>query len=429
MVVGNALWAQTSIPDELDLNTALQFALQHNFAIQQAQERIAKQQDFLVQVRSVVLPQVALDYNYTLVDRDRLEDFGGTSFGSDQAWSVNLELTQRIYAGSRGLTRLGEEKLRLKAAELEMQAIIQGEMLRVRSHFYDLLLAREQIKVQQQSLSLLEEQLSTIQDRYDAGAVPRFDLIRAQVALANGRPPLIRAKNRYRIAWEELREVLGAPSDPTDDLNQVPLIAGDLQYQPEPYLLLDALAQARINRPEIQGYVLLIEAAEKAVKAEKGLYAPDLELVLGYQVSKSNFSSQIDATIDGWAVGLQGNWSIFDSGAIRAQVAQAKSDLRQVKLSEREVMLQIDVEVRRAYSRWLEAEELVKASEFVVEQAEESLRLATERYAVGSATHLDVLAAQVDLTQARTNQVEAVHGHKVAVAALRRAMGISVYFQ
>ena len=195
----NTLFAQIVVLDELDLDTALQFALENNFAIRQAQERIAKQEHFIVQVRSVVLPQLGLNYNYSLIDRNRLEDFGGSSFGSDQDWSINLELTQRLYAGGRGLTRFAEEKQRLKAAKFEMQAIIQEQMLKVRTNFYNILLAREQIKVQTQSLTLLEQQLKTVQDRYDAGSVPRFELIRAQVALANGRPPLIRAKNDYRI--------------------------------------------------------------------------------------------------------------------------------------------------------------------------------------------------------------------------------------
>ena len=71
------------------------------------------------------------------------------------------------------------------------------------------------------------------------------------------------------------------------------------------------------------------------------------------------------------------------------------------------------------------AAELVTASKAVVEQAEESVRLAKARFAAGTATQLDVLQAQVDLTQARTNEVEALYNHNVALASLRKAMGIA----
>ncbi len=59
----------------------------------------------------------------------------------------------------------------------------------------------------------------------------------------------------------------------------------------------------------------------------------------------------------------------------------------------------------------------------MVEQAAEAVRLANARYNAGSSTQLDVLAAQVDLTTARTNQIQAYYGYNVAVAALRKAMG------
>jgi outer membrane protein TolC len=58
-----------------------------------------------------------------------------------------------------------------------------------------------------------------------------------------------------------------------------------------------------------------------------------------------------------------------------------------------------------------------------VEQAEEAVRLANARYGAGTATQLDVLQAQTDLTTARTNQIQAYYTYTVAVASLRKAMG------
>jgi outer membrane protein TolC len=58
-----------------------------------------------------------------------------------------------------------------------------------------------------------------------------------------------------------------------------------------------------------------------------------------------------------------------------------------------------------------------------VEQATEAVRLANARYNAGTGTQLDVLTAQVELTTARNNQLEAYYGYNVATAALRKAMG------
>ena len=66
--------------------------------------------------------------------------------------------------------------------------------------FYDALLAREQIEVERQNVQYLQKQLETAQDRFEAKTVSKFDVLRAEVELANAQPALISAKNNYRIA-------------------------------------------------------------------------------------------------------------------------------------------------------------------------------------------------------------------------------------
>ena len=104
---------------------------------------------------------------------------------------------------------------------------------------------------------------------------------------------------------------------------------------------------------------------------------------------------------------------------------QARSLVEQAKLSVAEAQLGVDVEVRRSISTYQQATELAEASKKVVEQAEEAVRLANARFAAGTATQLDVLTSQVDLTTARLNQLQAYYSYNVAVATVRRAMGLT----
>jgi outer membrane protein TolC len=150
-----------------------------------------------------------------------------------------------------------------------------------------------------------------------------------------------------------------------------------------------------------------------------------LGLGAGYQVRKSTSTNAINETRDGWSAAVQGNWAIFDGNATRGRVAQARSALSQTKLSTAETQLAVDVEVRRAHSALQEAAELVTASKAVVEQADESVRLAKARFDAGTATQLDVLQTQVAITEALTNEVEALYNHTIALASLRKAMGVA----
>ena len=81
--------------------------------------------------------------------------------------------------------------------------------------------------------------------------------------------------------------------------------------------------------------------------------------------------------------------------------------------------------VRRAISTLQEANELAGASKKVIEQAEEAVRLANARFGAGTATQLDVLTAETELTTARLNQLQAYYSYNVAVANVRRAMGVT----
>jgi len=410
------------VPPRLDLPGAIQFALENNFSIRQARERIKQQEGVLVEVRAREIPNVATTYYYSKFAKSRLEPMQRIS---DQDWAVELTVTQSLFAGGAISSSISAQKYRREAAMLELRTVVNNALFSVRSQFYAVLLAKKKITVAEQSLNLLEEQLKTVQDRYNAGTLSKFDLLRAQVAVANGRPPLIRAKNDFRIAIEELRQVLGFTTLRADSVTKLPEFLGELVYEPTTIELPAAIESARVNRPELQQLFKLEKASEESLSASRGSYWPSLAAVGGYQVKKSSADNDLDHTRDGWSAGVQGSWAIFDGRATAGRVAQARSALAQTKLTTAEQQLAIDVDVRRAHSTLQEAAELVIASKAVVEQADESVRLAKARFEAGTATQLDVLQAQVALTEARTNEVEALYNHTVALASLRKAMGVA----
>jgi outer membrane protein TolC len=128
--------------------------------------------------------------------------------------------------------------------------------------------------------------------------------------------------------------------------------------------------------------------------------------------------------VNGWAFGLQSTWHIFDGRATDGKVRQAKSQLESARLNKAAEELEVDVEVRQAMSSLQEAGELVAASKQTIDQAAESLRLADAKFHAGSATQLDVLTSQVALTQSKTDQLTANYNYLVALANVRKAIGL-----
>ncbi|HEY5552863.1 MAG TPA: TolC family protein, partial [Opitutaceae bacterium] len=331
---------------------------------------------------------------------------------------------QTLYSGGGVRAALDSQSSLREAVRRELEGVVNTAILEVRTRFYDVLLAREQIKVQEQNITLLREQLQTAKNRFEAGAVSNFDVLRAEVELANALPELIRARNSFRTAVDALRFSLGYVNPSPGTIAKVPEFIGTLDYTPVEFQLDSTLETARANRPELLRLAAVIDAQDANVRFSRSGYLPDLALVGGYGLRKSNFSESFADSLDGWTIGLQSSWAIFDGKRTAGQVAQARSQLAQSELQLDEFGLAVEVEVRRALSAFQEAGELVDAAEKVVEQAHEALRLANSRYGAGTATQLDVLTTQVSLVRAQLNKLQAVYNYNVSVARVRQAAGI-----
>lgn len=408
------------VPEELSLPYALSFALDNNHAIRQAKERIKEQEGVVLEVRSQQIPNVSASGDLSA----NAKAISNALPAQDRNWGFAVQATQMLYSGGGVAASVQGASLVREAASLELQGVINEQLLLVRTRFYVVLLAQQRIGVQEENVKLLEEQLKDAQNRFEAGATSKFEVLRAEVALANGRPPLITARNTLRVAIEELRQVLGFTNVTGSSFAKIPQFVGSLAVTEQvAYDLSDSIRLARADRPELQRLAKLEGAGEQRVVVSRSSGRPQVAAFGRYDWVRGGPSNGWKDRRDGWTAGLQAQWSLFDGHATAGRLAQAKSQLVQTKLAVEEATLAIDVEVRRAHSSLTEAWELVDASGRVVEQALEALRLAGVRYAAGTATQLDVLTSQVALTEARLNQLTAYYTYNVALAVMRKAIG------
>ena len=280
--------------------------------------------------------------------------------------------------------------------------------------------------MQEKSVELLGSELADTKRRYDAGTVPQFNVLRAQVELANQEPKLIRAKNSYRISKNVLANVLGF-NIPKETVEDIPLNLSDrLEAQPYQVDLSHALALALERRTEL-GSLRKAQALryEDIVNAKAG-YLPSVQAYGGYEARNSMFTSDLTYDVYGWTAGVQISWDIFDGFLTKGKVMEAKALYEKAGVELDDTTRRIELDVRTAYSKFIEATDLLASQKKVVEQAEEALRLATARNDAGTGTQLDVLSARTALTDAQTTQIEALHDYAAARARLERAVGLNV---
>jgi len=417
-----------NMPNQFDLEQALAFALDHNFAIRRARESLREQEGIVTTVSAAGLPNVSATGSF---QKSTLQTFqAGTQntgqpviIPSGRFWRMNFTVRQMIYAGGSIRSSIDAAKLTREAAIFGLQETINAALLDVRTRFYTVLLAREDIKVQEQNLELLQRQLRDATNRFAAGAVSKFEQLRAEVALANAQPPLIKARNDYRLAIQELRQAIGLAPTRDESSDQAPEFTGSLTIEPSNLELPAALAAARTGRPELQRLAKLVDAAEAGELTARAGYYPSLALTAGGELRKGPTESFSDSR-RGLRAGAQAQWT-GNPHATAGRVGQAESLIEQARLTLAATELAVQVEVRRALSSLEEATELVSATRQSVKQAEEAVRIALTRYQAGMTPQLDLLQSQLALTTARTNQLRAYYGHNVALARLHKAIGLS----
>lgn len=338
---------------------------------------------------------------------------------------VNLVVRQLFYSGGGVEARVRSSRERVEAARSAMTGAINQTIFAVEERFNDVLLARELIKVQEEAIRVLEKECEQARVRRKAGTGSDFEVLRANVAIANARPALIRARNAYRSRQDALRTILGAKAEPNDDEQTELDVQGQLVIPQTSFGLADAIRAARTHRPELLADERVIAAAKEEVEFAKAGKRPQVSLVGGYQVRKATYAGSFGETLNGFTVGAQVDWSIFDGRATQARIKQASAQTAQAMAARDELALRIDLEVRNAHRSISEATDLLDSAQKVIEEAAESLRLAQARLSAGTANQLDVLAAQSALTEARSNLSQAQRDYAVSVAQMRQATGTS----
>jgi outer membrane protein len=415
------------ISQPLSLLNCLNLALQQNTSILKAQNDLEASHGVVVQTRAVALPQLTASGQYKYTDPNAIESFpvpGGFT-QPNQNWNAGIQLVQSIYEGGKMIAALKAAGATKQQALAQYQTAVADTLLDVRLAYYDTLLAAQQITVHEASVNLLQRELEDQQNRLNAGTVPKFNVLRAEVAAANERPNLIQARNNYRIAKNNLSNLLGY-NLPREIWENVPLNLSDaLDTAPFDVNLPDAIQQALSKRSELLALRKTEELQQLNIVSAKSGYKPNVSVFAGYGWYNAQFTAPVtlDHDISGWNAGAQLQWDIFDGMLTRGKVTQAKALYEKSKNDLTDQSRQIELEVRTAYSDFIEAKEVLDSQEKVQEEADEALREAKSRAEAGTGTQLDVLDAETALTQARTTQIQALHDYDAARAKLQRAIG------
>ena len=446
------------------LNQAILTALQRNPTLLNAEQEIKRTKGVIIQVRAQALPQINANANFQWVDPNltgaRVLGNTSTTSGftastaaaslmeglpsqvgdfrapvvaatpapirnieqSDISYAISVTGTQLIFNGTT-FNQIRGTFFQRDSAYFAFRNILDQLISTVKTQFYQIIVNRDLVSVNEENVHLLEAQLKDQQNRFEAGTVPRFNVLQADVQLHNQIPQLITAQNNLRISKLQLAKTLGLDFQRRRGESPPLEVVGDMPYIPRSIELVDAIEMGKQRRAFLKQARANVLNQLQQVRATAGQWLPNITTTGGGEWVSSPINSSWHDISKGWTALVQASVPIWDSGAIAGQVIQQRALLSETKITYDDDVRQVELEIQQAYSNLQQNRELIQSQEKNVELADEALRLAKARLDAGAGVQLDVLNATVQLLTAQSTRLQALFGYNSSLAEFDRATG------
>jgi outer membrane protein len=388
---------------------AVRLALAAHPTICQATQNLAAAAAEFRRSRSAYWPSVngSASYGRSTSNTEGMPDYGESRDG----YSADLSLDLTLWDFGRTPAALRQARARLDAAAEALRAARSDVALAVRGAFYDLCKALELGQVAEEAAHQFRVHLDQVRAFAEVGRRTRYDVTKAEVDLGNAELDRINARSAVSNARAALTRALGLAEDPGYGVE-----AGAVAEFPADAEALAAAARTR--HPDLRRLRALEHAASAAVDAAIADLYPDL--TLGAQFGGSGESFPLAWN---WSAALRSALRFFTGWQRTWRVEQAVAELRAARAQAAAQEQQIRLDLRQALNQLESARRRLDVTALVARQARESLELVSERYRVGAASAVEVTDAEVALSRAKADGVEARFDFQTAVARIRHATG------
>jgi outer membrane protein TolC len=255
---------------------------------------------------------------------------------------------------------------------------------------------------------------------FDQGLIPRNDLLRSQVALANALQNLERAQANEHLALSQLNVLLARKIDHPTEITDITTPSAEDSYE-----LSGLIEESMRQRPLLKITRLGIETLTKGITLARSSYYPKVSLVGCYEengdnieTSNNDFNNRHNASVL-----VEAQWTFFEWGKTKADVAKVRHDKNALINKLKTIEDGVRLEIKDALLALRVAKKNIDTSSKALEQAKENWRITKLQYDQHIVASSDVLDARAYLTQADTNYYRSLYGYMTSIGKLERSVG------
>jgi outer membrane protein TolC len=342
--------------------------------------------------------------------------------GSKDIFDFRMNLTQPLFTGFQLTNRKKVTLSNARARKADSERNKEEVIYKVRTAYGQLLKAQRFAEIAQTGQQQVEEHLRVVDNFIKQGVATQEDRLKVQVKLSEARVAVLQSNNAVQMTRSNLERIIGSPLPETVHLQ---MSSPDKIQRKD---IQESVEHALSNRNEMQSMQFTIQAAESAVKMVRGSYLPSVAAfaTCGYGKPGLNFVDK--EWMDYWTVGVGMEWNLWNWNKTSSQVQQAQLNASAASEGLRELQMGIKTDVTVACLQVNEAVERIQLTVQLERQAMESFRNTQNKFNQGVSSNSDFLDAQLDLTRARLQKVQAEVDYVIALANYDRAVGISNQF-
>ncbi len=426
IMVSMSVSGASSTEKVLSLRECIDTALVNNPDMGMARQSLKKSESYVLSSYGNLLPNLQMDFyaghRYYGPSSVLIDDSGRPvqSQGFDyEDYTFRIASDIVIWDGGANYARLRQSRDNREGAKEELQYNYDMITATVIRAYYNVVRFERLTVVAEESVDQALQSLERSEALLEVGSATRADVLKAKVLHSNTKLDRIRATNQVELAKEDLIAVLNL-----GDYSNVAVDTALVMNMTNP----DAASEidfAMNNRSDLLGLRAYLKGADAGVRVAKSGWLPIFGANFGYYWSDREMADNINFFREeySWNVTAYVRLNVFDRFNTSANVKTAKADFRISEYQLEKSKLNAVKEIKSLIILINEAIERVAVGTETVEQAQEDVRLAEERYRVGAGTMLETIAAQVSLTQAKADVITAKCDYLVAVADLDRATG------
>jgi len=361
-----------------------------------------------------ILPSVTMNVNRQSTDPAGFF-FTDSLLRLKTTWSAQINVRYDLFTGGQKFAELARSGAALEGAHADELRQRFATALLTESDYYAVLQNTELDRVARERLRRAREQLGVARARVVSGAAVSTDSLSLRLELTRAQVAQLQQESALRIARLELGRRVGA-AGPVD---AAPL---DSAAAPElPVTLADAISAAADQGPDYRAAAANERAASAAYRAELGNYLPHAtlsfsKLSLGTAFYPNDLFKQTNLTL-----GI--SFPIWNNGQRELALSRARVSRDVARSRRRDMDRAVQHDVTAAYDAYVTARGTAELATQGLVVARESFRVQQTRYQSGATTILDLLDAEVNLSQAEADVVQARYGTRLALAGLESILG------